>query len=388
MHLFLYGESGAGKTYCMERALREQRITPAGFMTRKVRGKSESRLLGRDLASGREELLGLWRDGAMTLFPERFDALGETALRGVAPGDVVRMDELGRFEQNAPGFQAAVLRTLHTPCRVIGAIKDEDLPFLRAVRETPCVQAIPISEHTRAETYRIVRDFLRPRSLCEALGVGIGMTAVVGGGGKTTLLHALARELSAEDKVILSTTTHISVPEDMPYTAEEKELRRLLQTRNLVCAGRLFEPGRLEPCAPPEALMHLCDHLLLEADGSKHLPAKAHAPHEPVIPSGARVIGVLGADAFGQPIRTAAHRPELYAAALGVDEDTIITGELAARACARADVMLINKVETAERLTQARAFARCRGKRQKTVLASLFRARPVIEIWEGDLCVW
>ena len=43
--------------------------------------------------------------------------------------------------------------------------------------------------------------------LYERLGVPCGVTAVIGSGGKTTLLSALSRELPGT--VILTTTTHI-----------------------------------------------------------------------------------------------------------------------------------------------------------------------------------
>ena len=57
----------------------------------------------------------------------------------------------------------------------------------------------------------------------------------------------------------------------------------------------------------------MADYIFAEADGSKHLPLKAHAAHEPVIPPEAnQTILVLGASGFGKPIAAAAHRPALY----------------------------------------------------------------------------
>ncbi|MEF9896386.1 MAG: putative selenium-dependent hydroxylase accessory protein YqeC, partial [Clostridia bacterium] len=47
-------------------------------------------------------------------------------------------------------------------------------------------------------------------TLVEALGVLPGVTAVTGGGGKTSLLWLLGQSLSgAGKKVLLATTTHI-----------------------------------------------------------------------------------------------------------------------------------------------------------------------------------
>ena len=53
--------------------------------------------------------------------------------------------------------------------------------------------------------------------------------------------------------------------------------------------------------------------MLVEADGSKRLPAKAHASWEPVLPpQRKRTVCVFGASALGQSIQTAAHRPALH----------------------------------------------------------------------------
>ena len=65
-------------------------------------------------------------------------------------------------------------------------------------------------------------------------------------------------------------------------------------------------------------LTRLADYVLVEADGSRRLPLKAHAPHEPVIPPEAkRVLCVVGARGFGRPIQEAVHRPEVFCALTG-----------------------------------------------------------------------
>ena len=52
--------------------------------------------------------------------------------------------------------------------------------------------------------------------LSAALCIRPGVTAIIGSGGKTTLLYALARVLSADARVLVCTTTHILPPEHMP----------------------------------------------------------------------------------------------------------------------------------------------------------------------------
>ena len=52
--------------------------------------------------------------------------------------------------------------------------------------------------------------------LAKALDVRKGVTAIIGAGGKTTLLLALARELAQSARVIITTTTHIYPPPGLP----------------------------------------------------------------------------------------------------------------------------------------------------------------------------
>lgn len=48
--------------------------------------------------------------------------------------------------------------------------------------------------------------------LWELLGIRPGLTAVIGSGGKTSLLRVLAQELSHRGTVLVSTTTRIMRP--------------------------------------------------------------------------------------------------------------------------------------------------------------------------------
>ena len=52
--------------------------------------------------------------------------------------------------------------------------------------------------------------------IADLLGIGPGVTALVGGGGKTTLMMTLARELRSRGSVIVTTTTKILRPEELP----------------------------------------------------------------------------------------------------------------------------------------------------------------------------
>ena len=168
--------------------------------------------------------------------------------------------------------------------------------------------------------------------LFELLCVKPGVTALIGSGGKTSLLYHLASELKrAGKKVVLTTTTHIRAPEQFPFAETAEQARALLTENAVVCVGTEVEDGKLT--APDFAGWEtLAEYVLVEADGAKMLPLKAHADHEPVIPAGCEnVICVVGASGFGEPIQMAAHRAERYAELAGVGLAAKVTPEIAAK---------------------------------------------------------
>lgn len=196
--------------------------------------------------------------------------------------------------------------------------------------------------------------FLRPER---------GITAIIGSGGKTTLLRTLGQELPG--RVILCTTTHIMPFEGLSlYTGgSEAELAGLLAEHPMVCVGRPGPEGKLTaPALSMKALMEAADYVLVEADGSRRLPIKAHASHEPVIPpESKKIICVVGASGFGRRIEETVHRPELFCRLTGAEPGDVVTPALAAKAIVReglARQVFVNQVEKAEDWAGAEKFAR------------------------------
>ena len=201
-------------------------------------------------------------------------------------------------------------------------------------------------------------------ALSALLDIRPGVTAVIGGGGKTTLLRTLGQELAGQGKrVLLCTTTKILPFPGLPCARTGAELELLRRTQPLLCAGTPV-PGTEKltaPEVPMETLAAWFDYVLVEADGAARRPLKAHAPHEPVIPAEAnQTICVVGASGFGRPIADAAHRPERYAFLAGVPETAEATPRTEA-AVLRAEGLhtsvFVNQAETPQALADAVALA-------------------------------
>lgn len=183
--------------------------------------------------------------------------------------------------------------------------------------------------------------------LYRQLEIRPGITAVIGSGGKTSLIRKLCQELPGT--VIVCTSTHIFPAEGLPLVTGVLEK----MTAEQVCVGTPAKHGKLTAPAQPFAeLAKLADYVLVEADGSKGLPLKAHLPHEPVIPAEAnQVIQVVGLSGMGKAIGMAAHRPEVYAAICGCKPEDIAIPERMAKVLnteALADRYVLNQADDPE----------------------------------------
>jgi probable selenium-dependent hydroxylase accessory protein YqeC len=156
-------------------------------------------------------------------------------------------------------------------------------------------------------------------SLTEALGIRTREhMALVGAGGKTALMFALASELRRKGKhLITSTTTKVwheqalQAPRVIFADTDPSWVEKLkteLATAGHVFLGRhVLESGKvkgIEPSLLDRLFQELkVDYLLVEADGSAGCPVKAPAPHEPVIPGSAtEVVALLGLEAIGRKL--------------------------------------------------------------------------------------
>ena len=110
--------------------------------------------------------------------------------------------------------------------------------------------------------------------------------AVVGSGGKTTLIKNLAQKYRAEGKTVLvTTTTHMFIEADTLLTDDADTILRALRETGYAMAG--VPHGEKIKALSPETFEAVCaaaDVVLVEADGSKHMPLKFPNATEPVIP--------------------------------------------------------------------------------------------------------
>ncbi|MCK4898829.1 MAG: putative selenium-dependent hydroxylase accessory protein YqeC, partial [Anaerolineales bacterium] len=227
---------------------------------------------------------------------------------------------------------------------------------------------------------------------------------LVGAGGKTTTLFRLAREL--QPPVIVTATTHLatdqlSLADHLILVERPKDLATLaghqIQDVTLI-TGPEIEDDRMQGVEAEilESILNLANSqeypLLIEADGSRKLPLKAPADHEPAIPVlgslGAAqswldaVIVVAGLSGLGKPLTSDwVHRPERFAELSGLDIGAKITPDALGRVLTHPSgglknipanarrVLLLNQADTLDLQAQAQRVI-LRGSSVASLLSS------------------
>ena len=270
----------------------------------------------------------------------------------------------------------------------------------------------PLSHRRQAARDPVIAREAAELSLAEALGIAAGdAVALVGGGGKTTAMFRLAREIVGHGGSALTTTTTrifaaqiaLAPAHVIAADATRERLEEALgHHRQVLVVGNMDDGGGRAAGVSLDLFTSLrawCPQtvLLNEADGSRMRPFKAPADHEPVIPVETTVVvPVVGADIFGKPLDAEhVHRPERVGALTGASPGAAITPEIVARLLAHPEggrrgvpahariVVLVNKAEmltdlgpareTAERLLREPAI-------DSVVLATVRRDRPVLAV--------
>jgi len=224
--------------------------------------------------------------------------------------------------------------------------------------------------------------------LLAAFSIGRGaVVSIAGGGGKTSLMFALARTFLAEGRrVITTTTTRIYPPteEQSPHLVLlEESVDPIAAVRDaLAAAGHVTvghqrnsnnKIGAISPALVDAlAAAKLADVIIVEADGAAGRPIKAARDGEPVFPpSSTHCLFVAGVEAIGAPLdEVHVFRSALAGEILGLPSGATLSAEavadlllgprgLASRSPEESVIQIfVNKAESPEQVQSAYELAR------------------------------
>jgi len=233
--------------------------------------------------------------------------------------------------------------------------------------------------------------------------------ALVGAGGKTTAAFQLARQFSTS---FVSASAHLGVHQ-IPLgdrhivfanTSQLEEINLLTKEPGITLITGSVE-GEKTRGVDPVLLTTLSKiahkngiPLIIEADGSRRLPLKAPAPHEPPIPPWVDcVIVVVGMSGVGKPLTDDnVFRAETYSRLTGLPIGSPVTsesleiflrhpegGQKNIPPCARR-ILLLNQVDTEETLILARAIARGMAMNFSTTLIGQLKCgdNGILEVYD------
>jgi molybdenum cofactor cytidylyltransferase len=218
------------------------------------------------------------------------------------------------------------------------------------------------------------------------------VVAVTGGGGKSSLVFRLAREIIGRgQRAIITTTTRVSMRQvehapavvrvagdQPPWQAlgaalDEHGFCLLVGDETLLNGKQVGVPVALIDALALHGERLDLAAILVEADGSRTLPVKAPAEHEPVVPASTTLlIPMIGLDAIGAPLDdTHTHRPERIRSILNLPaaDSLRLTPQMAAQLITHPEggakhlpvgarlLPVLNKAEGAPRLATARLIA-------------------------------
>lgn len=176
-------------------------------------------------------------------------------------------------------------------------------------------------------------------SLCHTLKLqSSGVISIIGAGGKTRLMFALANGLADKgSSVLTTTTTKIYLPDNRHHSQETivtdsvktlvSKSKTLLDSKKThLSAGSATDPNRrkLIGFSPKDvdalSQKRLFNWIVVEADGAKHKSVKASDIHEPVIPfTTTHLILITGLDALGSPLdEDHVHRSAIFSKNTGL----------------------------------------------------------------------
>ena len=212
--------------------------------------------------------------------------------------------------------------------------------------------------------------------------------SLVGAGGKTTLMFALARELMARKGVVITTTTTKIYPpslSDTPYVLVSEdggEIRDFILASGeryghiTIVSERIASSGKLRGISTGLVNvlknLKLVNYVIIEADGAAKRPLKApNIAYEPVIPADTSlVIPVVGVDVLGHELQDEfVFRAEIAARLTGTKMGEIVSSDMIAILMTHPSgiiygspvharvVPFINKVDFNDSLSDARILA-------------------------------
>lgn len=158
---------------------------------------------------------------------------------------------------------------------------------------------------------------------------------VIGGGGKTSFMTTLAKNIQKEQKVVCTATTKLALHTKgtkLVFVANVADCKTAInlvqQSEEIITLVHSIDRNHAHKVngLPAEWINDLAEYFkdivfIIEGDGSAGKSLKGHCEWDPIIPAATQlVVPVIGIDVWGKPLTAEfVHRPERIKEMLGQD---------------------------------------------------------------------
>ncbi len=157
MNSLIVGAPGVGKSTLIRKVLAELHRPVFGYESKKETDTLHLLLghpiyiyeAGKEKLRSPENLIGYCKDRKPTVYKEAFDRFVPKLLKPIPEGAVILLDEIGFMETVSEPFCRAILSLLDGDHPVLAAVKDKDIPFLRAIRSHPKATCFHLTQDNR-----------------------------------------------------------------------------------------------------------------------------------------------------------------------------------------------------------------------------------------------
>lgn len=171
--IVLGGNSGNGKTFLIERLLKEAYVPVYGYMTLMHRENllnekgypvfiypagipSDKRI------ESEENFLGYCNKGVRQIDTSVFSGLGVKLLSDIPEKGIAVMDELGYFEADVTPFTDKVFEVFSGNSYIIASVKERyDIPFLNKIRSLPGILFKTVTPENRDALFEELAPIVR-----------------------------------------------------------------------------------------------------------------------------------------------------------------------------------------------------------------------------------
>ena len=159
MNIIVTGAKHSGKSTLIQKILKMYNGNVTGFITEfDDRSSLERELLIKDIAGEKSRCAVRWNNGPYEVFFDTFNDFASQLIK--FDGELVVIDELGKFEKNCENLKCTVEKAFDSPCNVLASIRMDAVGWMHDLKERDDTRVFFLSEENREDLTAVIMNLL------------------------------------------------------------------------------------------------------------------------------------------------------------------------------------------------------------------------------------